>query len=201
MRRVRKPYLMSCKNVSRLAKRQASWARSLVSVALPKCRRAARRASSGLMPFAIFSSVSRARLDSISSVRSSAMARGPVSMRESFDHYSRITLSFRLQHASHGFYESLPFGSCGHQLLAPQRRQAVILCSPCIGRGLPLGCNPAALHQPLHGGIERAVIHQELVLGEVFDKLADSLSVIRSHLQAAKDQDFEGSLQEFQSFR
>src|SRR6266567_6995787 len=36
--------------------------------------------------------------------------------------------------------------------------------SPGIGRSLPLGCNPAALHQPLHGGIERAVIHQEFVL-------------------------------------
>jgi hypothetical protein len=31
----------------------------------------------------------------------------------------------------------------------------------------------------------------------MFDKLADSVSVIRAHLQAAKDQHFEGPLQEF----
>src|SRR5260370_16396974 len=123
---------MSWKEVAKLGKVHAACERSVGRVELPKCLLAARRDSSGCILFAMLSSVSRARLDSISSVRSFAIARRPVSVRQSFDHHSRITSSFRCQHPANRFDQSLPFGGSDHTFLAANRRDPVILASPPI---------------------------------------------------------------------
>src|SRR5208283_2767730 len=68
-----------------------------------------------------------------------------------------------------------------------------------VGRSLPLRRDPAPLQKPLQGGIERAVVHQKLVAGLLFEKLRDTVRVVRAKLQAAQDQDFQRALQEFQA--
>ena len=60
--------------------------------------------------------------------------------------------------------------------------------------------NPAPLQEALQRGIQRAVVHGELVPGLMLEELRDAVSVVRSRLQAAKNQDLEGPLQKFEGF-
>jgi hypothetical protein len=57
------------------------------------------------------------------------------------------------------------------------------------------------LEKTLEGGIEGAVIDDELVSGLLFEELADSVGVIGAGLETAEDENFERALKEFEAFR
>lgn len=64
-----------------------------------------------------------------------------------------------------------------------------------------MGGDPAFLHEALEPRIKGAVVHGELLFRLPFNKLGNSEGVIGGHLQTAKNENFERSLQELQSFR
>src|ERR1035441_9493080 len=152
---------------------QASRAFSVTWVVLPKWRRAAARAASGVMPLRRKLSVSISTWLRTSSARSPATPLRPVTQARTLLHHWRISLSLRTEHATHGFDESLPFGTFFHQLFPAQRGQPVIAGAARVGRHLPLRGQPLSLQQALQSGIERAVIDHEFVPRLLFQELAD----------------------------
>ena len=56
------------------------------------------------------------------------------------------------------------------------------------------------LKQTLERRVERTIIHNEFVFRLLLEELRDAVGVVWSALQAAKNQDFERALQEFQCF-
>lgn len=109
--------------------------------------------------------------------------------------------AFRGQDTPHGVHKSPPFRRRYDQLLFPERREAIVAGAAGVGRGLPLRRDPAALQQSLEGGIERAVVDQELGVGLLLEELRDAVGVIGAELQAAQNQNFEGALEELESLR
>ena len=57
------------------------------------------------------------------------------------------------------------------------------------------------MEEALEGGIERAVVDDELISGLLFEELADSVGVIGAGLEAAEDENFERALEEFEALR
>src|SRR5262249_34493680 len=88
----------------------------------------------------------------------------------------------------------------GHELGASERGQPVIFRAPSIRRCLPLSGNPPPLEQSLQGGVQGAVIHEKFIIGLLLEKPRNPICVIRSRLEALKDQHFERPLQELQPF-
>src|SRR5262249_53508073 len=64
-----------------------------------------------------------------------------------------------------------------------------------LGRA-PLGADPALLFQPLEGGIEGAVIHQNDFERRLLNGTCDALAVLLAERERAEDQEVEGTLQQ-----
>jgi hypothetical protein len=112
-----------------------------------------------------------------------------------------MTLSLGAENAAHGFHEALPLGTLLEELGASERCEAVEAGAAGVLGFTPAGGEPAALEKTLEGGIEGAVIDDELVSGLLFEELADSIGVIGAGLETAEDENFERALKEFEALR
>src|SRR5262245_32570823 len=63
----------------------------------------------------------------------------------------------------------------------------------------PLGLEPPALHESVQGGVERAGLDLEQLLGLPADGLADPVAVPGPPLEGPKDQHVQGALEELEA--
>src|SRR5262245_52123444 len=130
---------------------------SLTSSTPPKLRSAANRASSRLIPRAMFSSISLSRWKRTSSSSSSSNLDLKKSARNRNLSLLNIATSFhsgRLQNQFHRPGESSPRLGLGRQLFPPSRRQFVIFRLTVVLRRSQFGSNPALRLQPVQRRIQ-----------------------------------------------
>src|SRR5208282_3835179 len=60
-----------------------------------------------------------------------------------------------------------------HQLFSPIGRQFIEASAPIIRRQAPFAGDPSIQFEPLEGGIERALLHPQEVVGQLLDQLRD----------------------------
>ena len=65
-----------------------------------------------------------------------------------------------------------------------------------VGRDAPLRGDPALGFEPLQRGVERAVVHQQLVARRLLDRARDALAVLGPENEGAEDEDVERALQQ-----
>ena len=86
----------------------------------------------------------------------------------------------RVHDASDRIHELRPAILLARQLRFPGRRQLVVL-RPLVGLAhAPLGLQPAALHEAVQRGVERAGFDLQQVVGLRADGLADAVAVLRA---------------------
>src|SRR5262249_52966130 len=85
--------------------------------------------------------------------------------------------------------------------LPPARGGERVEAGPSVVRRCaPLCGNPAALLEPLQGGIERAVLHEQLLGRSSLDCESDSVPVLRPEDERPKDQKVERPLEDLEPF-
>src|SRR5690349_14941466 len=124
-----------------------SWISSRMRVRLPRRRRAASRASAGVMPRATFSAVSISRYDSSSRARSRSQ-RVRASQRRS----STVSVLGRPQHLVDRADEPLPAAGLVFELLPPGGCEAVVARLAVVLGRAPERRDPAAVLEPVQGG-------------------------------------------------
>jgi hypothetical protein len=82
------------------------------------------------------------------------------------------------------------------QMLAPLGCEGVEPGLAIIRRDAPFGFDPPLRFHALQCRIQRAMVHQESLVGIRLDRARDSLSVLRPEDEDAKDQEVEGALQQ-----
>src|SRR3989442_15966821 len=142
---------------------------SRTRVRLPSFRCAARRASSGVMPRAMLSSVSIARWASSSRARSSSHRFRKKKRFRLITHaiffaaFARFAFSVSRGtqdpiHRAHDFVP--PVRLLGELLLARRRQPVVPRLAVVLGRAPERG-NPLAILEPVQRRIQRSVLHRE----------------------------------------
>lgn len=105
---------------------------------------------------------------------------------------------FRLQDATDGCGEPVPFRGFGGELLAAGGGQRIEACLAVIRGDAPFGGDPAALLQTLERRIESAVLDEELFIGSLLNRVRDSLAVLRAKDERAEDEQVESALKKFE---
>src|SRR4051812_26639891 len=172
----------------------------------PMSRSARERAAARDTPEATCSSIVRSRWYWNSSV-SSCSTRSPrksVRKRRRKLRVQRIAdppWSGRLDDEGNGSRQPLPLRGFGLQGSSPGCRQLVVLRSPIVFTGRPLGLNPALLLEFVEGGVQRALSHPELLVRHLTDALGDCPAVRRFERDDAKNQEIQRALHEIGGLR
>jgi hypothetical protein len=82
------------------------------------------------------------------------------------------------------------------ELLAAAASQRVEARLAVIFRDAPLCFDPAALFNPVKGGIQRALLDLKHILGKLMNSLPDAVAVHRSERQRLENQQIESALGE-----
>jgi hypothetical protein len=82
------------------------------------------------------------------------------------------------------------------QLRPPLGREAIVAGAAIVFGRPPERSDPAAILEPVEGGIERPVLDLQHVLGAMFDGLRDGVPVCRPECERFEDQHVERSLQQ-----
>src|SRR5580704_17584321 len=163
---------------------------SRIRAGLPKARKAAWRASSGVRPRSRCSSSSRSRSERSSRSRSTSRFRVG-------HHFISALLGGGPHHACDSFRHLLPLRLFDHELLLAFIRQAVVFEFPISVRcSLPFGDNPSSPLQAMQRGIERAVLRLEEFIRAPLNVLPDLVTVSRSKEKRPQDEHVKRSLEE-----
>src|SRR5262245_44987401 len=171
---------------------------SLTRSTPPKLRIAATRASSGLIPRAMFSSISRSRWKRTSSSSSSSNLDLWKSARNRNRSLLSMACTFHsggLQDQLHRSRESSPRLGLSRQFFPPGGRQFVILRFSVVLRRTPLGSDQALRLQAVQRRIERSLAHPQDILANLLNALSDIPAVSRSGLERFEHQQVKRSLQ------
>ena len=84
------------------------------------------------------------------------------------------------------------------QLLAPGDGQTVVPGLAVVLRGAPEGCDPAAILQPVQGGVQRPLVDAQCVPGDLLDALGNGPSVPGAGLERAQNQEIERPLKQIE---
>src|SRR5215471_14604705 len=203
--KVRAAYIRSLTMSSTSVTRRVSRHCSLADSIEPNSRRAAARASAGVMPSAMCCFVSCSTWISSSRRRSASTRDGRKSERRRWATIlaSRTVLGLlrRLDEETNGRRQPLPGLQLALELLPALTRQRVELrVAPEIGR-FPLGANPALLLQPVERRVQRPLPHRQGVAGQDLNALRDSPPVQRLARDGLEDQEIERALEQVGRFR
>src|ERR1700756_3293616 len=88
-------------------------------------------------------------------------------------------------------------GSFETQLSAAFRRECIKLCATIVLGCAPIGLDPAAGFEAVEGGVERALLDAEDVVGGLFDPAGDAVTVRRSPAYGFEDQEVERAAEDF----
>src|SRR5262249_2681996 len=101
--------------------------------------------------------------------------------------------------AADRLHELRPSIALARQLRLARRRQLVVLRALVGLADAPFGFQPAALHEAMEGGVERAGFDPEELVRLRADGLADAVAVLRPPLEGPQDQHVERALEELQA--
>src|SRR5262249_15447785 len=192
----RAPHRPSCDVVSSSRTRLASGHCSAICVMPPMPRSAARLAWSGVMTEATFSAIcsSRWKRSSAASSRSTVSRRNRLLSRSRSVLHQRMRPSGFLQHEIDGRGQPLPLRHLPLQVRAARAGERIELRGARAGRVAPLGLDPALLLEPVQRGVQRALLHLQLVARHLLDPLRDGPPVLRLERQRAQNQDVQRPL-------
>src|SRR5688500_2809587 len=198
-RRSRSAYRTSWRPSSSQRSRVSSRPASFIRSAPPKAIIAARRASSGAMPWRRFFSVCISTWKRISSSISASSVR----RRRDPERRARVSLSEAMSclgcangYEIDGLREPRPRALLDRELLPAGGSERVVPgASPVLGHP-PLGGDPPLALQAVQRGVQGALIHEQHIAGPLLDALGDSPPVHRRELQRLEHQHVERPLQE-----
>src|SRR5579872_1708506 len=191
LRSIRKPQRTSCQSDSIKVRLSMRWISSRMSVRLPNFRRAAYRAFSGVMPLAMFSSVSISRY-----VCSSRSRSCPQRSRWK-NRIQRIALLLDgSQHTVNCAHQLIPAAGLLRQLPSACCRQTVVTSFAIVFRSAPERSDPPAALQTVQRRIERAMLDLQDRIGAMFDHVRDGVTVRRAQDERLKDQQVQRALQQ-----
>src|SRR6266850_1091570 len=186
---------------------------SRTRVRLPSLRCAASRASSGVIPRAMLSSVSIARYASSSRARSSShwprnqkrlMLIVPAGLKRPFYSSSAALSGPRSSRGTKDAVDRaddrVPAVRLFGELLAPGRSQPVIARLPVVLGGAPERRNPLAIFEPMERRVQRSVLDRQHVVGLPFNGVGDRVPVCRADGQCFQDQQVERPLEKIACF-
>src|SRR5690348_9665987 len=99
------------------------------------------------------------------------------------------------EHAVDGARRSLPIGNLGLELPSSLSRDGVVPRAAIVFRRAPLGANPTASQHSLQGGVERALIDVEDVVGDLAESERETPPVHRLSGEELEGQHLEGPLE------
>src|SRR5437762_5888219 len=219
----RSPYFMSCAAATIHITPRASRDSSTSGVVGPNSRRAAARAACGAIPRATFSSTMCSRCSRISSARSASTASDRINARVRMrsicsnridprtrtpnsdpatrtlnpepDRHSRRSDDQRDRRGE-------PLPRCGFllELFPSGFRQRVELRASLVFGDAPLRGDPTLVLETLERGIERSLLDQQHVVGELSNPPRDGPPVQRLEHERLEDEQIERALDEVDRF-
>jgi len=99
-----------------------------------------------------------------------------------------------------GARKSVPVGSLFLELLAAKPRERIILCTPVVLTGFPLGCNPALLLQLVQRRVQGTIAHLQYIARNLFQALANSPAVQRLQGENLQYEKVQGALDKIRWF-
>ena len=103
------------------------------------------------------------------------------------------------EHAIHHAGEALPVAGVGGKLASAGFGDGVELGLAVVAGGAPRGTDPAALFEANQGGVDGALIEQDLVAADLLNAPCDAVAVQRTHGgEGLQDHQVESSLQEIE---
>src|SRR5262249_22815697 len=189
-RSVRSAYARSWRTSSSQRDTQTARVSSLTSATLPNASIACRCASSGVIPWSMFSCVWRSRCSRMSSSRSSSARRA---------RFIALLLRRRTKDARDGSSERVPLARFDLELFAALRGQSIELGAAIVLRRAVVERNPAAFDQPVKRRVEGPLLHTEHVIRSALDRFGNGVSVRRSPPQCPQHQEIQRALQELDS--
>src|SRR6266545_4410929 len=205
---------MSCHPLSSHAMPRASRDSSTSCVIGPNSRRAASRAASVVIPRARFSSTRCSRCSRISSPSSRSAASPRTSARSRIRTMSAsrilsppvrqsptaVTATpwplYGSDNQRDGGGEPFPRRGFPVELFAAGPGELVVLRPPVLIRHAPLGFDPALVLEALQRGIQRALLHQQHVVGQLPDAPGDRPAVHRLERERFENEEIERPLHE-----
>ncbi len=98
---------------------------------------------------------------------------------------------------AHDGGQAVPVGGVPFELPAAGAGDGVELGRTVILAGAPLGGDPPALLEADEGGIDGALVEEDLVAAGLLDAASDAVAVLRAHGdKGLEDHEIEGSLEE-----
>src|SRR5580700_1181757 len=172
---------MSSTSCSNHSQPHVLWLSSFSEVTLPNPRRAAARASSGVMPHSIRCCWRNSKCKRISSSRSVSNWRRCISMlsrlASSRSQFMPEPLSDRLNHSCDRTDDALELRHLDRQLFAARRSQLVIPSPAVASRRAPLRGNPSLNEHPLQRRVQRSFFDLENVIRYPLNGIGDLISM------------------------
>src|SRR6202162_815890 len=172
---------MSCTSCSNHSQPQAMWLFSLSKGTLPNPRRAAARASSGVMPHSICCCWRSSKCKRISSSRSVSNWRRCISilnrLASSRSQFMPEILSNRLNHSRDRPDDPFELRHLDGQLFAARRSQLVVPSATVASRRAPLRGHPSLDEHPLQRWVQRSFFDLEDVIRYPLNGIGDLISM------------------------
>src|SRR5262249_33924060 len=167
----------------------------IASAVDPNSRCAAARASPGVIPRARFSSTSCCTCADISSAssRSTVAPRTSARARLTSIVSSLIGLT-RPHHERDRGGKALPERGFLVELLPSRARQLIPLRAASLIGNAPSGADPPLMFEALERGIQRALLHEQDVVGELADARRDRPAVHRLERERLEDEEGQRAL-------
>lgn len=103
---------------------------------------------------------------------------------------------FGTQDAADGSRQPAPLAGFANELFAARAGEGIEARLAIVRGDAPFGGDPALRLQALQGGVQRAVIDEENILGLFLNGARDSLAVLGAEDQHAENEHIERTLQE-----
>src|SRR5262245_12857227 len=186
---VRSAYRASCANCSRIVHVHSARVSSVISVTLPRSRRAAARASSRDSPSASRSPASSLMWNSSSSRSSVSFCLRRIHQRSFIE--SPFSGRLETQQETHGAGEGVPLRVLARELLPPERGDAVVARALALVRLLPRRGDPSRGLEAVERGIKGAGLDLQQVFRRPLDVLRNRVAVARAGQERPEDQQVE----------
>src|SRR4051794_27146759 len=93
--------------------------------------------------------------------------------------------------------QPIPLGCFDRQLLSPLFGQSVELRAAIVLGGSRVEGDPPAFDQSMQRRVQRSLLHEQHVVGAVFDRFGNRMSMGRTKPQRPKNQEIERTLEKF----